>query len=131
MVYIYIPDLTSILVNHFLSHRYSFVPSGHTGITEVMMGDPCFENPCSYESVQKVFDHILTLTDVGEQREWTCVGCDGLPYTLGSCLQEDIHRCPTCTMEFMDRQDFELHNTHNLDSCCNTQIHDGTRFAKI
>lgn len=90
------------------------------------MGQPCCENPRSYEAVEKVkfirkmikiptinykikvtlytalitihphtvllinrfsiqvHKHILQQTDVGDRREWTVIGCDGLPFTLAS-----------------------------------------------
>ena len=38
----------------FLSCRYSFIKFNHTPTASVMMGEPCFENPCSFEAVEKV-----------------------------------------------------------------------------
>ncbi|KAJ8307906.1 hypothetical protein KUTeg_014553 [Tegillarca granosa] len=36
------------------SERYAYVPSQHrTTLPDVKMGEPCFENPCSYEAVEK------------------------------------------------------------------------------
>lgn len=36
--------------------RYTFIPSRHPDEKPVViMGDPAFENPCSYESVEKVY----------------------------------------------------------------------------
>lgn len=34
--------------------RYSFIKSKHSKTPTVVMGEPCFENPCSYEAVEKV-----------------------------------------------------------------------------
>ena len=36
--------------------RYTFVPSGHPKDhdPEFQVGEPCMENPCSYEAVEKV-----------------------------------------------------------------------------
>ncbi|XP_078336984.1 uncharacterized protein LOC144626577 [Crassostrea virginica] len=42
----------------FLSCRYSFIKSNHTPTASVMMGEPCFENPCSYEAVEKVRNNV-------------------------------------------------------------------------
>lgn len=32
----------------------------------------------------QVLEHVREKTGVGESREWTLIGCDGLPYTLAS-----------------------------------------------
>lgn len=47
---VYVP----FFIFFFLSCRYSFIKSNHTPTASVMMGEPCFENPCSYEAVEKV-----------------------------------------------------------------------------
>ncbi|KAJ8322266.1 LOW QUALITY PROTEIN: hypothetical protein KUTeg_000737 [Tegillarca granosa] len=60
------------------SERYAYVPSQHrTTLPDVKMGEPCFENPCSYEAVEKVFEHIITTTMGNSKRRWTILGCDG------------------------------------------------------
>ncbi|XP_062603684.1 uncharacterized protein LOC134265484 [Saccostrea cucullata] len=94
------------------SERYSFAKSGHSSSVCVTMGEPCFENPCSYEAVEKVLQHILEEADVGARREWTVIGCDGLPFTLASRIIENTFVCPHCTMEFMDEADFDEHRSN-------------------
>ncbi|XP_053374886.1 uncharacterized protein LOC123530450 [Mercenaria mercenaria] len=54
----------------------------------VKVGEPALFNPCSYDSVKKVLKHVQDQCHVGDNRTWTCVGCDGLPYVLGSRLIE-------------------------------------------
>ena len=65
------------------------VQSRHTGTTNVVTGLPIFLNPCSYRAVQDV---LLRLKDGNchnlSQRVWSMIGCDGLPYVLGSRLIE-------------------------------------------
>ena len=39
------------------------------------------ENPCLYQAIEKVFDHIIQNT-VRDGRTWTIIGCDGLSYSL-------------------------------------------------
>ncbi|XP_060557718.1 uncharacterized protein LOC132718104 isoform X2 [Ruditapes philippinarum] len=46
--------------------------------------EPTMVNPCSYDSVTNVLKHVKDQVGVGEKRQWSCVGCDGLPYILGS-----------------------------------------------
>ncbi|XP_071166182.1 uncharacterized protein [Mytilus edulis] len=92
--------------------RYTFIPSRHPDEKPVViMGDPAFENPCSYESVEKVFNHILEQTNIGSNdgRKWTMVGFDGLPYALGSRMQDSFFKCDECTREFVCREEFEEH----------------------
>ncbi|XP_060579799.1 uncharacterized protein LOC132712676 [Ruditapes philippinarum] len=48
------------------------------------------DNPCSYESVKRVIKEIRKTSGVTEDnlKTWCIMGCDGLPYTLGSRLIE-------------------------------------------
>ncbi|XP_069122376.1 uncharacterized protein [Argopecten irradians] len=112
--------------------RYTFVSSGHVGAKpKVTMGDPCFENPCSYESVQKVFDHISDLCDLDSgAHSWTFVGCDGLPYTLGSRILENVFRCPDCPREFEDECDFSAHRD-DFEHGGNVSLHHCRKYKNI
>lgn len=62
---------------------YSFCESYHTGKSNLQIGEPLMENPCSYKSVENVLRHIQHSTIKGD-RLWTMVGCDGLPFVLGT-----------------------------------------------
>ena len=50
------------------------------------MGEPCLCYPCSYEKVNNVLHELLQSTNVGNERKWTSIRCDGLPYILGARL---------------------------------------------
>ena len=68
---------------------YSFVEHRHPGQPPtVVVGDPCLENPCSYEAVKTVLHKLLRTTGVGIDRKWTVLGCDGFLYLLGSRILE-------------------------------------------
>ncbi|XP_052075429.1 uncharacterized protein LOC127712863 [Mytilus californianus] len=114
--------------------RYNFVSSKHPEEkVNVTVGDPCFENPCSYESVEKVFDHIrdLTgLTDNSKVRQWTMLGCDGLPYTLGSRTIENVSVCQDCKMEFDEEANFKDHIKQN-DHCKELSANDCRKYNNI
>ncbi|XP_062594161.1 uncharacterized protein LOC134255654 [Saccostrea cucullata] len=105
----YIDQKKTILTTNTSTERYTFIPSGHANKPDIIIGDPCFENPCSYEALEKVFDYILSKTEVGEGRSWTIVGCDGLPYTLGCRTIDSVCRCRECEMEFTSVEEFEKH----------------------
>ena len=64
------------------------VPSGHAGITKVVTGKPIFLNPCSYRAVDAVLQNLKDSNCEENDRKWTMIGCDGLPYVLGSRLIE-------------------------------------------
>ena len=73
---------------------YDAAPCAHPNRTpSASLGDPIFVNPCSYNSLDEVFRHLqeqLTRADENDDgRAWTTLGCDGLPYVLGSRLIED------------------------------------------
>ncbi|XP_062608370.1 uncharacterized protein LOC134270197 [Saccostrea cucullata] len=91
------------------NERYTFIPSCHeAGPSKVIAGEPIFENPCSYEAVEKVLDHLLEEAEVGTTRHWTAVGCDGLPYVLASRIIEELYICPTCRIQY-DEDEFINH----------------------
>ena len=57
----------------------------------------------------KVFDGILQ--SVGEsRREWTIIGCDALPYTIGHRVLENVHSCPQCHCEFLSEEELVEHS---------------------
>ena len=68
------------------SHLGHFHPDTPPTVT---LGEPCLCNPCSYEKVQGVLQELLTNLHVGNDRKWTAIGCDGLPYILSSRLIEN------------------------------------------
>ena len=78
--------------SHLQDHHPATQPEGH-------VGNPVFENPCSYDAVAKV------LRDIGRQgglkayggcREWLVVMLDGLPYNLALSLIERVFVCVVC-----------------------------------
>ena len=76
-------DLADVSENPSQDDPYEWVTSKHCDqIPKVMMGEPDFVNPCSYQAVEQVLHHIQSNTC--GRREWTIVGCDGLPFVLGS-----------------------------------------------
>uniref|UniRef100_A0A8W8MIK8 Uncharacterized protein n=1 Tax=Magallana gigas TaxID=29159 RepID=A0A8W8MIK8_MAGGI len=89
--------------------RYAFIGSQHPAEPPtVVIGEPCFENPCSYDAIDEVFSHISELTKCGD-RKWTILGCNALPYKLGSRLIDSSFLCPACHMEFTDAHSFDQH----------------------
>ena len=58
------PNL-DIAPDNYIKDPYVFVPSTlETGSPSVSLGEPCMKNPCSYESVRSVMDHLLDVTKV-------------------------------------------------------------------
>ena len=65
------------------------IPHYHPDVPpKVIIGEPCIENPCSYDAVQNVPQHTKAQCKIDQTRKWTTVGCDGLPYILGSRIIE-------------------------------------------
>lgn len=80
------------------SQRYSFIPvinTEKTGYYKLIVGEPIFENPCSYDAVEKVLDHFLEEV--------------GLPYVLASRIIEKIFVCPVCWKQFDGITEFSTH----------------------
>ena len=88
---------------------YDSVQANHGGKTEVKLLDPIDRNPCSYKSVGEVLKQIHT--DSG--REWVVVGCDGLPYILGTRLIDNTYSCTNCEYECSSELQLNEHINEN------------------
>ncbi|CAC5400079.1 unnamed protein product [Mytilus coruscus] len=109
--------------------RYNFVTSGHPDDKiKVVMGHPCFENPCSFKSVEKVFDHIENLTK--SNRKWTILGCDAPPYTIGNKVIGNHMVCIDCEIEFEEEEAF-LEHIKDRDHCLSTPIENCRKYNNI
>ena len=91
-------------------------------------------NPCSQESLYNVMKHIQNICSVGanENRKWTILISDGVPYTLASDIQDFVLFCQECGME-VDRKGIssakfeEFLITH--ESLCHSDIPINERFT--
>ena len=71
------------------TETYDLVMSQHPQeTTTVVNGDPVMRNPCSYRAVSDVFQNLKGRL-LSDNRRWCILGCDGLPYVLGSRLIDD------------------------------------------
>lgn len=79
-----------------------------------------------------VFNHILEQTNIGSNdgRKWTMVGCDGLPYALGSRIQDSLFKCVECTREFVCREEFKEHRKEH-SHCMLTPLVDCRKYNNI
>lgn len=46
------------------------------------MGNPISVNPCSFKSVKVVLENLKCTAGIPDHRQWSIVGCDGLPILL-------------------------------------------------
>ena len=75
-------DQTNTNLYSYLEHFHPANPP------KVSIGEPSLCSPCSYENVNEVLYDLLLNTNVGNERKWAAIGCDGLPYTLASRLMK-------------------------------------------
>ena len=59
---------------------YGRVPEHHLPPVKVLMKDPIFENPNSFESIIEIF---RTIIKKNKHREWIIIYSDGVPFLLG------------------------------------------------
>lgn len=52
------------------------------------MGEPVLLNPNSYENIDRILQSLKENLNIGSERHWTFIGCDGPPYSLASRLIE-------------------------------------------
>ena len=68
----------------------------------VHIGEPCMVNPNSFESLKNVLIHVSATNKLGKNennRKWTLLICDGVPYTIASNLQDKYLFCNICKEE--------------------------------
>ena len=53
-----------------------------------MIGEPILLNPNSYENIEKNLSELKANRKIGDEREWTLLGCDGPPFCIASHLIE-------------------------------------------
>ena len=71
---------------------------------EMHMGEPCMVNPCSYENLIKIMDHLKRICNVDiassdALQKWLLIQSDGVPYNLASAIEDNILTCKTCGLE--------------------------------
>ena len=106
--------------------RYPHVIQNHAGKKEIILTDPVFCNPNSFEAVASVLRQIGLENGIkrygGESRHWTCICCDGLPYLICTKLKEDAVICilDDCKKKFLSKKDLSKHvrEEHPLCSEC-------------
>ncbi|XP_060595290.1 uncharacterized protein LOC132749514 isoform X1 [Ruditapes philippinarum] len=95
------------------SVRYGHITSNHKGKHEIILTDPVFCNPNSFETVASVLRKIGMENGIklygGNKRHWTFVCCDGLPYMICKKLKEEAVICLQCNQKFLRRTDFVNH----------------------
>ena len=66
---------------------YCYLEHSHPNAApKVTLGETSLCNYCSNEKVNEALQDILLNIEVGTERKWSVIGCDGLPFILGSRL---------------------------------------------
>ncbi|CAC5420400.1 unnamed protein product [Mytilus coruscus] len=119
-------DKSDITEVHSELTQFSHVKSNHDGRHEIILSDPVFCNPNSMITVARVLRKIGEENGIvrygGNQRHWTFVCCDGLPYLIIKKLKEEavvcaIEGCGHYEMNLM-KSFFELNWTPALEHLC-------------
>ena len=68
------------------------------------VGEPCMVNPCTYEALIKIKDHLNRICSVDiassdDHRKWLLIQFNGVPYNLASDIQDNVLTCKTCGLE--------------------------------
>ena len=103
------------------SERYDHVNSNHLGKKELVITDPVFCNPNSFESVALVLRQIGIENGItrygGSRRHWTFICCDGIPYLICKKLKEEAVICAIddCSDSFLSKKEYHIHvqNAHS------------------
>lgn len=53
------------------------------------MGNPISVNPCSFKSVTVVLENLKCTAGIPDNRQWSIVGCDWLPFLLFHRIIQD------------------------------------------
>ncbi len=94
--------------------RFHHIPSGHKGAKTVTLTEPVFCNPNSIERVASVLRQIGLENGVsrygGQERHWTFVCQDGLPYTMCMKLIKEAVICDHCQTKCPSVEALQAHN---------------------
>lgn len=94
--------------------RFKHVKSGHKGKSEVIVGEPVFQNPNSTEAVATVLRHIGKENGIkryhGKSRVWTFVCCDGRPHSLFQNIKENALVCRACGCKCPTPTEYQKHH---------------------
>ena len=74
------------------------------------IGEPCMVNPNSFESLWNVLNHVSATNKLGKNennRKWTLLICDVVPYTIASNLQDKYIFFDICKEEIKNMVDIE------------------------
>ena len=74
------------------------------------IGEPCMVNPNSFESLRNVLNHVSATNKLGKNennRKWTLLICDVVPYTIASNLQDKYIFFDICKEEIKNMVDIE------------------------
>jgi hypothetical protein len=83
----------------------TYILSGHPATPPlVSVGDPLMKTPNSFNNGYDVMKTIMTTYGVGEHREWTTVGCDGLPCGIVAHIIENYFGYLACSHDIQDWQ---------------------------
>ena len=76
----------------------------------VHIREPCMVNPNSFESLKHALNHVSATSNFGKNennRKWTLLISDGVPYTTASNLQDKYLFCNICKEEVKNMVDIE------------------------
>lgn len=68
---------------------YLFLEHANNHIPEIKLGNPISVNPCSLAAVKSVLESLKGELNIPQSRQWSIVGCDGLPYLLSHKVFHD------------------------------------------
>ena len=102
---------------------YNYEPSCHLKAkVAIILGEVIDCNPCSYETIIKVFQNLLKQAKDGELQKWKHIGFDSVPQQMALELIQSLIQCNDClevfdVCETLKQQHCEQkHPYQNLDS---------------
>ena len=106
-------DSTKYEINHDPRNRTESIHPKKK--PQIHVGEPCMVNPCSQEAVYDVMSHIQKLCSIGseEERKWTTLISDGVPYILTSDIQDFVLNCSHCDA-IVDTKEIDKEELHSF-----------------
>ena len=103
--------------DQLMETRYGHVTHNHPEVPpDVIVSDPAFVNPNSYESLTAVLRKIGQDAGItrygGNKRSWMIVCCDGLPYHLCMKLIKETWICRKCSECIFGSEKMDNHLQH-------------------
>ena len=69
-----------------VNYEFDFENQNNQNNKYISMAEPIFVNPNSYDNITVIMNKLKEALSIGNERQWSFIGCDGPPYVIANRL---------------------------------------------